>query len=199
MLFPVCIIDDFLGAEPAAALLAFAQEQQASFAPSTISSNGVRDVLDPDFRASLTFAGDFGEALAPFRARLAERMDQIAQETQTRRFDPAPHGLSLVAHCDGHRFRRHIDTAAGQSRALAERDRVLSLVYYLHTRPRAFTGGDLVMHALTGDERQVITPQHDRLVAFASIAPHEIEPVDLPGNDFANARFALVSWLHRVR
>ena len=199
MLFPVCIIDDFLGSEAAGTLLAFAQEQQAHFAPSTISSNGVRDVLDTDFRASLSFAGDFGTVLAPFHARLHERLDEIAQATQTRRFDPEPRSLAMVAHCHGHRFRRHIDTAVGESRALPERDRELSLVYYLHARPRAFTGGDLVIHALAGDERQVIAPQHDRLVVFPSIAPHEITPVDLPGNAFADARFTIVSWLHRSR
>jgi hypothetical protein len=199
VLFPVCIIDDFLGPEAAATLLAFAQEQHARFTPSTISSNGVRDVLDPDFRASLSYNGDFGAVLAPFHARLGERMDQIAHETQTRRFDPVPRNLSLVAHCHGDRFRRHIDTAVGESRNMAERDRALSLVYYLHARPCAFTGGELVIHALAGEERRVIVPQHDRLVAFPSIAPHEIEPVDLPGNDFAGARFALVSWLHRLR
>ncbi len=163
MLFPVCIIDDFLGSEAAGTLLAFAQEQQAHFAPSTISSNGVRDVLDTDFRASLSFAGDFGTVLAPFHARLHERLDEIAQATQTRRFDPEPRSLAMVAHCHGHRFRR------------------------------------LVIHALAGDERQVIAPQHDRLVVFPSIAPHEITPVDLPGNAFADARFTIVSWLHRSR
>jgi Rps23 Pro-64 3,4-dihydroxylase Tpa1-like proline 4-hydroxylase len=45
----------------------------------------------------------------------------------------------------------------------------------------------------------VIEPRHDRLVAFPSIAPHEIEPVDLPCNGFVDARFALVGWLHRKR
>lgn len=199
MLFPVCIIDGFLGEEASARLLAFAHGRQAEFAPSTVYSDGTRDVIDPDFRASLSFTGDFGEALADFRARLAESLAHIAAETQTRRFDPVPHDLSIVAHGHGHRFRRHIDTGTGESRALMTGDRVLSLVYYLHTAPRAFTGGDLVIHALAGTERQRITPRHDRLVAFPSIAPHEIEPVDLPGNAFAEGRFALVSWLHRLR
>ena len=30
-------------------------------------------------------------------------------------------------------------------------------------------------------------------------APHEVEPIHLPGDDFATARFSLVCWLCRPR
>lgn len=199
MLLPVCIIDDFLGPEASGRLLDFAQQQQANYSWSTLISDGARDVVDRDVRASLSFFGDLGDQLVPFRAHLAERLEHIAAETQTRRFDPEPQDLRLVAHGHGHYFRQHVDTATGSNRSLVTGNRVLSLVYYLHTRPRMFTGGALVMYPIVGEERQVIEPRHDRLVAFSSIAPHEVEPIDLPGDSFRDSRFSVVSWLHQKR
>lgn len=92
-----------------------------------------------------------------------------------------------------------MDTTTGVNRMLTPADRVLSLVYYLHREPKVFGGGNLVMHALMGEEQRVITPRHDRLVAFPSIAQHQVEPISLPGDNFADARFPLVCWLGRTR
>jgi Rps23 Pro-64 3,4-dihydroxylase Tpa1-like proline 4-hydroxylase len=197
MLLPVCIIDDFLGAEAAGKLLEFALAHRDEFTPSTVYSKDSDQTVLSDFRASLSLGGDLGDTIAPVRAAFEARADHIRAVTGVRNFGPEMTDLDLVAHCDGHRFRRHIDTVTGERRALAEGVRVLSLVYYLHRTPRRFTGGELVMYPLAGETTQVIEPRHDRLVAFPSIAPHEVMPTSLPGNDFADARFALVFWMMR--
>lgn len=194
MLLPASIFDDFLGPEASGQILEFALARQDQFRPSTVFSNAAQRV-NPDFRASLTYGGEFGDVLAPFHDALARRRESLRKAAGTGGFEPELQDLSLVAHCDGHLFKRHIDTATGHNRGITTGDRVLSLVYYVHRTPRAFSGGNLVMHALIGEERsEVIEPRHDRLVAFSSMAPHEVEPISLPGNDFAGARFAVVGW-----
>jgi Rps23 Pro-64 3,4-dihydroxylase Tpa1-like proline 4-hydroxylase len=198
MLLPAVIIDDFLGADAAGALLAFALGHEADFVPSEVGSEGDL-VVKPTTRQSLSYDGDLSDVISAFAAAIARASEGLKAATGCGDFGPDLTDLELVAHLDGHRFRRHVDTATGASRMLGPADRVLSLVYYLHAEPRAFTGGDLVMHALMGEERRVIAPRHDRLVAFPSIAPHQVEPISLPGNRFADARFSLVCWLGRER
>lgn len=199
MLLPAAIIDDFLGAQAAARLLDFALARREEFVPSTVYSKDSDQAIRADYRASLSFAGDFGDALAPVAQAFASQREHIGALTGVRAFASEMHDIELVAHCDGHRFGRHIDTVTGDRRRHTDDVRVLSLVYYLHRTPRRFAGGELVMYPLAGDEQRVIEPRHDRLVAFPSIAPHEVLPISLPGHDFADARFTLVFWMMRPK
>jgi hypothetical protein len=198
MLLPAVIIDDFLGARRAGELLSFALAHEADFVPSEVGSDGDM-VVKPETRRSLSFEGDLSGVIGAFADAISRASEGLKAATGCGDFGPDLTDLELVAHLDGHRFRRHVDTATGASRMLGPADRVLSLVYYLHAEPKVFTGGDLVMHALIGEERRVIAPRHDRLVAFPSIAPHQVAPISLPGNRFADARFSLVCWLGRER
>jgi Rps23 Pro-64 3,4-dihydroxylase Tpa1-like proline 4-hydroxylase len=198
MLLPAAIIDDFLAPDDARALLDFALAQEADFSPSQITSAG-DTIVKSQTRRSLSFGGDLGALIAPFTAAVAQASERLRAETGCAAFGGNLSDLDLVAHLDGHLFKRHVDTTTGLNRMLTPADRVLSVVYYLHREPRAFSGGDLVMHALMGDEQRVITPRHNRLVAFPSIAPHEVRPISLPGDNFADARFSLVCWLGRAR
>lgn len=198
MLFPAAIIDDFLGPERARELLDFALRHEADFVPSAITSKG-DTIVKSATRMSLSFGGDLSAAIAPFAAAIERECEALREATGCGPFGRELADLELVAHLDGHRFKRHVDTASGENRMLTPADRVMSLVYYLHAEPKAFSGGNLVMHALMGDERKVIESRHDRLVAFPSIAPHEVEPIQLPGNAFADGRFSVVCWLGRPR
>jgi len=197
MRLPVCIIDDLLGPEASGALLGFALDRRAAFIASTVYEDEADGRVNPDFRASLSYDGALGEVIAPLSAAIGERIGAIAATTGVRDFEPVLRDVDLVAHCDGHRFGRHIDTATGASRAVVPMVRMLSLVYYLHRTPRRFSGGELAVYPLAGSEPQVIAPRHDRLVAFPAIAPHEVRPISLPGNAFADARFAVVGWMMR--
>jgi Rps23 Pro-64 3,4-dihydroxylase Tpa1-like proline 4-hydroxylase len=195
VLFPVCIIDDFLGPEASAGLVDFAIGNEARFAAARVHTSDTRNTIDAGFRDSMSFTGDFGPVIAPFRAALDASYDRIAADVGTNHFEREPTELHMAAHRDGQFLPRHIDMLTGK--ALVKDQRAVSLVYYCNRTPRAFSGGDLVMYAMMGGGRQVIEPQHDRLVAFPSFAPHEIERVEVLGNRFADARFALVAWMRR--
>jgi Rps23 Pro-64 3,4-dihydroxylase Tpa1-like proline 4-hydroxylase len=102
--------------------------------------------------------------------------------------------LELVAHGDGAVFKTHKDTATGVVTGRSPRQ--ISMVYYLHSRPKRFTGGQLRYYAIGQNAFIDIEPGHDVLLAFPSIAPHSVERVACPGVPFADWRFAVNIWLH---
>ncbi|MGY6552160.1 MAG: 2OG-Fe(II) oxygenase [Erythrobacter sp.] len=199
MLLQSVIVDDFLGAELAGTILDFALTHEAGFKPSAVISHKGEAMFKENHRKSLSFKGDITPITVPFGDAVERMCDRLRAEIVSVRFSPDLFDLELVAHCDGHMFKRHIDTAIGGERVLSPASRVLSLVYYMHTEPKPFSGGNLVLHSLIGDERRIIEPRHDRLVAFPSIAPHEVEPISVPSNAFADARFSIACWLCRPR
>ena len=112
-------------------------------------------------------------------------------------FKPRPlFELELAAHGDGAFYKPHIDMRHGETG-----DRVISAVYYLHSRPRAFEGGGLRIfpnNMLPGDDAAVvIPPDHDSLLVFPSHVVHEVRRVSCPGAAFRDQRFAVNCWLHR--
>lgn len=199
MHFPACIIDNFLGSEACSQLLAFAVDRQAEFAPSRVHTNEKRDVIETQLRDSLSYAGPFGIEMAPFHAALDASYDRIAAAIGAGPFERVPTELHMVAHGHGQYLGRHIDTGTSTTRSMLAQNRVVTLIYYFHDHPRVFSGGDLAVYPITGDDRQLIEPRADRLVALPSFAPHEILPVELPGSRFVDSRFALVSWLVRLQ
>ena len=76
---------------------------------------------------------------------------------------------------------------------------MVSAVYYFHRQPRGFSGGQLAIYPIDAGDAATIEPMHDRLVVFPSFAPHEVLPVTVPGNAFADARFSINCWLRRER
>lgn len=143
------------------------------------------------------FQGDKSEVLTQLREAIVAHFDQICAGTG---IDPFPIGrieMSLAVHREGGHFVPHVDTFAGKGREAS--DRVISLVYYFHRQPRAFSGGELVLLSPLDDSEVAIDPAHDRLVAFPSFALHTVRRTEVAGNAFADARFTAVCWLHRRR
>lgn len=98
---------------------------------------------------------------------------------------------------DGDYYRMHRDTDATSTRAI-------SFVYFFHTEPREFYGGELriydnrrvhgIAHA---DSSQLLSPRQDTLVIFPSDLPHELLPVRVPTKKFSDGRFTINGWIHR--
>jgi SM-20-related protein len=115
-------------------------------------------------------------------------------------FVPEQIELELAAHRDGGFYRTHIDTHTGPAQEGDGRDRMLTMVYYFHRTPRAFSGGEIALYPFVpGGDPVLIEPADNRLVAFPSLALHEVRPVACPGDDWADARFAVNIWFARQR
>lgn len=108
---------------------------------------------------------------------------------------------AVTAFLDGDFIGPHIDDGRGSR----PNGRVLSFVYWLHRRPRAFTGGEL---RLCGwdlhDDRLIpappavdLEPDHDTLVVFPSSTMHEVFPVHSESTRFGDARFTVTGFVRR--
>ncbi len=107
--------------------------------------------------------------------------------------------VELVAHRDGAFFEPHIDIMIQARRDQMPSDRIVTLVWYFHAQPQRFSGGELALLPLGPGEPVLIEVRDNRLLAFPSFAMHEVRTVSVPGDRFADARFAVNVWLHRAR
>lgn len=185
-------IRGWLGEASAAALLSYAIDREAEFTPTEIGNKG-RLRVESSFRRSRRLM-----ELGPFEPMLRQRALTLQPELEAAfgmgHLPTASTQVELVAHGDGDFYGEHIDTFTGDQYLPGEARR-LSLVYYLHRRPRPFSGGRLRLFDLAGSQTVAIDPEHDSLLAFPSFARHEVEPISCPAGGFADSRFAVNLWL----
>lgn len=195
-LFPFIHIHEFLSEELSEEILAYAAEKQSDFKPSTTSSNGMSMISDLRISMTLRDLGPMGPAI---RQHILAIVPEMIDQLKISAFEVGEIELQLAAHGDGALFVSHIDTGVHEK---TEKPRVISIVYYLHTQPRQFEGGQLRMHTLPIGDEDVepvdISPDHNSLLAFPSFAPHEVLPVVAPGVEFKDWRFAVNCWIHRA-
>ena len=189
---PHRVIACWLGEERAESLLSYALSEEARFETTKVSDSGKRS-YDPTRRRSRVL-----KDLGPFADLLREKALALQSDLETAfgmaRASTKSTQIELVAHGDGGFYQSHIDTFVADEFTPGD-SRRLSLVYYLHRRPRRFTGGRLRLFDLVGQQTIGIDPAHDSLLAFPSFAPHDVELVSCPGGSFADSRFAVNIWL----
>jgi SM-20-related protein len=192
------VIDGFLGSAAADGLLAQILAGADRFTPSNVRQQGT-GAVNSAHRSSLRLPGRIGVDLDPFKAAIHARFADLCAATGTALFDIYHTECSVVAHGDGDYYRTHIDTRTGDPATRAQHIRLLSCVYYLHGKPPAFSGGELVLHRLDAPEpAATIAPHHDRLAVFPAFIPHEVLPIACPGGTFEDSRFSINCWLHRA-
>lgn len=192
------VIDGFLQPALHARLLEHALCSEAHFHPTEIRVEGGGH-YNPDTRRSWACMGGLGPAHDDFLAVVESRRDALLAELGIPPFSPARSELELAAHRDGGFFGPHIDTFTGQLRTGLHSDRVLTMVYYFHRQPKGFSGGALALHPFSKVSPLLIEPVDNRLVAFPSFAMHSVQPIQVPGDAWDNARFAVNCWFHRAR
>lgn len=184
-----------LSADEYASLLQWVLANEAALSPSLVTG----DVHRPSGRSARSFYGE-----APWKPWLAQRIGAllpgILPELGMPPFAPSDFEIELVAYDDQCFIGRHRDTGTGATRH--KRDRVVSMVYYLHREPRGFSGGALrllpVAPSSAGEAAYAdIVPVQNGLVAFPSWAIHEVLPVHVTSRRYEDARFAINVWAQR--
>lgn len=182
---------DWLDEATVDALLAYAADNQTQFKPSKIREEQGENKVAPERRFSLRLV-DLGPFQTLLRGRALGALAETCAALGTAPFDPRGVEVELVAHGDGAHFVRHRDTYAPP---LDGAPRRVTMVCYLHRRPKAFFGGALRYYTLDGDDFIDIEPACGEMVAFPSWAFHSVEPVSVPGDAFADRRFAVNMWI----
>lgn len=195
LFLPYRLVPNWLDAGTADELLRFAARNEASFERSEIRRKDHAPGYSDDRISQVT--SDLGGFAAMLRARALETAPMLMQAFGTGLFTPESVEIELAAHGDGALFKPHTDTATGASTARSPRQ--ISMVYYLHSQPKRFTGGQLRYYAMGQSAFIDIEPGHGLLLAFPSIAPHAVQRVFCPGVPFADWRFAVNIWVHGDR
>jgi predicted 2-oxoglutarate/Fe(II)-dependent dioxygenase YbiX len=95
--------------------------------------------------------------------------------------------LVVSRYSDGNFYKQHCDTKFDNINT-----RIITLIYYVNTLPKKFTGGELIISE--NDEKVSINPEHNRAVLFPSRLLHEVEKVSMEGDKWEDARFSLNYW-----
>ena len=200
---PYHVFPDFLDVRQHEALLHLALASEGDFSPATVVA-GTKEVVDTGQRTSRKRKGGLGALKETFSDRVRGAAELMFAKTGVPQAEIWKLELELVAHNDGDRFGRHIDTLTGDpagDREATRSARLLSGVYYFYQEPRGFTGGELRVHRFGGDGGPGnfvdIDPAQNSFVVFPSFASHEVLKVSCPSRLFQRSRFSVNCWIHR--
>ncbi|MEZ0608779.1 2OG-Fe(II) oxygenase [Fibrella sp. WM1] len=178
-------------------LLDFTLKNEANYELSKIAKRGHK-AIDLAQRKSLT-SFELGDFKGLFINQINEHCSELFHCLSMAPFSIKKYEFQLSAHGDGAFFKQHIDTAA--HKADGESSRAISMVFYYYSEPKGFEGGELVIHPLPflpgHDQPVIISPLNNSLVAFPSMAPHEVLPVSTNRSVFDHYRFSVNCWLHK--
>jgi SM-20-related protein len=195
-LFPYLLFENFLDIDLNKDILNYAIENEVNFVVSSVSKSG-SNVYDSELCESKTLY-NMGPSKSIFQEKIAERIPEMASRLQISPFKPGKIEVQIGAYGDGSFFLDHIDTVVHEK---SERPRVISAIYYFHSTPKRFTGGELRLHPLPfgqgSDEPVDIIPKNNSLLVFPSIAPHEVLPIHAKDIGFKDWRFAINCWVHK--
>ncbi len=194
---PHRVLTGWLGEAQAAALLAYTLTAEARFTPTLLNDQTPGHVnpgrLDAVVRQSSVLK-DLGAFAGPLRRKALALQAGLETAFDMSHTPANSTQIEMVAHGDGAFYRPHTDTYTGDEYTPGGRRR-LTMVYYLHRRPRRFTGGRLRLFDLGGEQSIRIEPTHDSLLVFPSSARNEVETISCPAGAFADGRFAVNIWL----
>jgi SM-20-related protein len=189
------IVKDFLDPTLNQEILNYIVDNEAEFIVSKLSRKSYEN--SKDGIKSLTIF-DIGKYKKVFEDKIKDLLPTIFDRLNIYPFTPAKIETEFGAYGDGAFFGHHVDTV---TKAGAESYRIISAIYYLHSTPRKFTGGELVLHPLPigveNDNSMHVQHENNILVIFHSYVPHEVLPVVAPSLPFKDWRFAVNCMVHK--
>jgi SM-20-related protein len=97
--------------------------------------------------------------------------------------------MQLTSHNDGDFYKPHVDSSSD-----AMQSRAITFVYYFHSIPKMFTGGQLMFFV---GLPTLIEPENNSIVFFDSRLKHAVRAVSCPSKKFEHSRFTLNGWINR--
>jgi Rps23 Pro-64 3,4-dihydroxylase Tpa1-like proline 4-hydroxylase len=104
-------------------------------------------------------------------------------------FDIQEVEMQLTSHNDGDFYKPHVDSSSDSMQS-----RAITFVYYFHSIPKMFTGGQLMFFV---DMPVIVEPGNNSIVFFDSRLKHAVRPVSCPSKKFEHSRFTLNGWINR--
>lgn len=180
-------------------LLEFVLAAQQRFQPATVVMAGdEKTQLNERIRRAQTL-DDLGPLGDQFKKALMEHLEPALKRLNHPGFPMGRVEMQITASGNGDYFRLHADSDAKSTREI-------SFIYYFHREPRRFSGGELRLYQsrlldgrlIPADHPQTLSPRQDMLLLFPSANDHEVLPVRVPSEAFADSRFTVNGWIHRA-
>lgn len=199
----VFIKRDFLTQRELRGLTKYVLTHEQDFTPSTVIPDGVPDAeTDVSYRKSRVLY-DLGEYAELVQKRLLALLPDVLKTFRRDEFPIANVDVQITASNHGDFFKVHRDNSSIEPLDIPLRE--VTYVYYFHTEPKAFSGGQLSLYNSRDGEVEnsgeqsvkTITPRQNTLVLFPSSYDHEVLPVRCPTGKFANSRFTVNGWVIR--
>jgi Rps23 Pro-64 3,4-dihydroxylase Tpa1-like proline 4-hydroxylase len=182
---PYCGYHEFLAIQENQSLLEFACNNQQYF-----GTAGVTDVSENDNHwrnAKVLYSYQFPELKEIFKLKLLSNYSRVCQELGMTAEATIDVDVQMTVHHDGDFFKAHYDSGTEDTN-----DRVLTFVYYFHKEPKAFSGGELIIHE---PSTVTIEPVNNMIVFFDPMQRHEVSIVNCKDNNFVDGRFTLNGWI----
>src|SRR4051794_29448204 len=199
----VFVKQDFLPKRELHALRKYVLEHETEFTPSTVVAHeGPDSASDPSYRKSLVLY-NLGEYTSMIQDRLLNLLPKVLTHFERDAFPISHFDIQVTASNDGDFFKVHQDNSSEDPVDIHRRE--ISFVYYFHTEPKSFTGGQLKLYNSQDGQvqqskkktAQTITPRQNALVLFPSAYDHEVLPVRCPSRKFVSSRFTVNGWIIR--
>lgn len=143
----------------------------------------------PEWRKSkVIYHNEFERFRQKIEQEVRKRLPEVLLNLKVDAFDIANLEVQLTSHNDGEYYKWHTDNSSPNTST-----RIITFVYYFHSVPKAFSGGELVIYHR--DRPYVVEPVNDSIVFFHSGRKHEVRPVVCPSKQFEHSRFTLNGWV----
>jgi Rps23 Pro-64 3,4-dihydroxylase Tpa1-like proline 4-hydroxylase len=143
----------------------------------------------PEWRKSKVIYHNEFERFRQVMERAVSRcLPEVLSKLAVPAFDIDCFEVQLTSHNDGEYYKWHSDNSTPDTAT-----RLITFVYYFHSLPKAFTGGELVIYH--DKQSYAIEPANDSIVFFHSGRQHEVRPVNCPSMQFEHGRFTLNGWV----
>jgi len=190
--------DDFASSTDRDALYEHICASASDYEPSRVSYGGAADrEIDEIHRKSMVNSDDpwIRERMLP---QLAAPIGVARRFYGIERIPPGRMQLQVTASGAGDFFALHCDDGNPEQFA-----RMLTFVFYLHGKPRRFSGGDLRVFDsqrvqgifLAATTHVAIEPRDNRLIIFPSDRYHEVMRVDGATPAFGDRRITVNGWM----
>lgn len=189
---------DFLMEAEISMLWNVIQEKQDMFEPSETTHG-----LDQEYRHSkVLYKKSIKEIASWFLPKITECFETAMIHCNVNMFSISDYELELNQHLDGDFFIIHRDTQKKESDEEYASARKLTFVYYFHSLPKRYKGGDLLLFDTDSmsDEYSMnytrIIPVHNCILFFPSTAVHQVTPISLDTDNYLGGRYTLNGWIH---
>lgn len=186
------VFHDFLEDEINEALYKHAISKQEIFNHTQVAGKNDAGTINEGWRHSKSLTPyDFMEFHKILTKKLKNQLIAIAATLKILPFEFGSIEMHLTSHNHGEFYKPHFDSGSPSTC-----DRVITFVYYFHSIPKQFTGGQLLF-LQNKPKPLIIEPDNNSIVFFDSSLLHAVHPVICPSKQFEHGRFTLNGWIRK--